>query len=56
MKPSIINKLAGLSERLDELNRLLSTEDVTRDIDNDRKLTREHAGSRPLWNSYAITA
>ena len=52
MKPSMINKLAGLSERLDELNRLLSTEDVTRDIDNYRKLTREHAEITPIVEQF----
>ena len=52
MKPSMINKLAGLSERLDELNRLLSTEDVTSDIDNYRKLTREHAEITPIVEQF----
>ena len=36
MKPSMLKKLATLSERLDELNRLLSSEDATADMDNYR--------------------
>ena len=43
MKPSLTDKLIRLSERLEELNQLLSAEDSTRDMDNYRKLTREHA-------------
>ncbi|MFN0039034.1 MAG: peptide chain release factor 1, partial [Burkholderiales bacterium] len=48
MKPSIAAKLAQLSARLEELNALLSSEDVTRDLDNYRKLTREHAEITPV--------
>jgi len=43
MKPSLHDKLIQLSQRLEELNQLLSAEDSTRDMDNYRKLTREHA-------------
>ena len=43
MKPSLNDKLIQLSERLEELNQLLSAEDSTRDMDSYRKLTREHA-------------
>ena len=43
MKPSLHDKLIQLSDRLEELNQLLSAEDSTRDMDNYRKLTREHA-------------
>jgi len=43
MKPSIAAKLAQLTLRLEELNRLLSSEDATANLDNYRKLTREHA-------------
>jgi len=43
MKPSILAKLASLSERLEELNLLLSSADVTSNMDNYRKLTREHS-------------
>lgn len=52
MKPSMINKLANLSERLDEVNRLLSSEDATASMDNYRKLTREHAEITPIVEQY----
>ncbi len=52
MKPSMINKLAGLSERLEELNRLLSSEDATSNMDNYRKITREHAEITPVVEQY----
>ena len=45
-------KLATLSERLDELNRLLSTEDATSDMDNYRKLSREHSEITPIVEQY----
>jgi peptide chain release factor 1 len=45
-------KLATLSERLDELNRLLSSEDATNDMDSYRKLTREHAEITPIVEQY----
>lgn len=48
----MLKKLATLSERLDELNRLLSTEDATSDMDNFRKLTREHAEITPIVKQY----
>jgi peptide chain release factor 1 len=48
MKSSIAAKLAQLSARLEELNHLLSAEDVTADLDNYRKLTREHAEIGPV--------
>ena len=53
MKPTIASKLAQLSARLEELNMLLSSEDVTRDMDNYRKLTREHAEIGPVVDLYA---
>ncbi|HEX4986677.1 MAG TPA: peptide chain release factor 1 [Burkholderiales bacterium] len=52
MKPSIASRLARLSARLEELNALLSSEDVTRDLDNYRKLTREHAEISPVVELY----
>jgi len=52
MKPSMITKLANLSERLDEVNRLLSSEDATSNMDNYRKLTREHAEITPIVEQY----
>ncbi len=48
MKPSIAAKLGQLSGRLEELTRLLSSESATADLDNYRKLTREHAEIAPL--------
>ena len=48
MKPSIAAKLAQLTSRLDELNRLLSSEDVTNDMESYRRLTREHAEIEPV--------
>ncbi len=52
MKPSMITKLANLSERLDEVNRLLSSEDATANMDTYRKLTREHAEITPIVEQY----
>lgn len=48
----MINKLAGLSERLEELNRLLSSEEATSNMDNYRKITREHAEITPVVEQY----
>jgi peptide chain release factor 1 len=48
----MLKKLATLSERLDELNRLLSTEEATADMDNYRKLSREHAEITPIVEQY----
>jgi peptide chain release factor 1 len=53
MKPTIAAKLAQLSARLEELTMLLSSEDVTRDLDNYRRLTREHAEIGPVVDLYA---
>jgi len=52
MKPTIATKLAQLSRRLEELNRLLSSETATADLDNYRKLTREHAEIAPVVELY----
>jgi len=54
MKPSMMSKLANLSERLDEVNRLLSSEDATSNMDNYRKLTREHAEITPIVEQYHL--
>jgi peptide chain release factor 1 len=48
MKPNIATKLAQLSERLLEVNQLLSTEEATRDMDSYRKLNRERAELEPV--------
>ena len=52
MTPSIQQKLAGLADRLDELNLLLSQETATQDLDSYRKLTREHSDISPLVSLY----
>jgi peptide chain release factor 1 len=52
MKPSIAHKLDQLTARLDELNGLLGSEDVTHNLDNYRKLTREHAEIQPVVELY----
>ncbi len=48
MKKNIAIKLAQLSERLLEVNQLLSTEEATRDMDAYRKLNRERAELEPV--------
>lgn len=53
MKQSMQYKLEQLSQRLKELNQLLSKEGVTSDLDQYRKLTREHAELAPLVEHYA---
>jgi peptide chain release factor 1 len=52
MKASIAAKLAQLSGRLEELNRLLSAENATANLDAYRKLTREHAEIAPVVELY----
>jgi peptide chain release factor 1 len=52
MKPSIAAKLAQLTGRLEELNALLASGDVTADMDNYRKLSREHADIQPVVELY----
>jgi peptide chain release factor 1 len=57
MKQSIAAKLAQLSRRLEELDRLLSSETATADLDSYRKLTREHAEIAPvveLYHAYRV--
>lgn len=41
MNKNIADRLTRLSVRMEELNQLLSSESVTADLDNYRKLTRE---------------
>ena len=53
MKPSIEAKLAQLSARLEEINRLLQSEQITADLDNYRRLTRERAEIDPVVTLYA---
>jgi len=52
MKPSIAAKLAQLSRRLEEINRMLSSENVTGNMDNYRKITRESAEIEPVVALY----
>lgn len=52
MKASIKSKLANLCERMEELNLLLSHESATADLDNFRRLTREHAELTPVVALY----
>lgn len=52
MNKNITDRLTRLSVRLDELNQLLSSESVTADLDNYRKLTREHAEIVPIVELY----
>ncbi|WP_269531600.1 peptide chain release factor 1 [Chitinimonas sp. BJYL2] len=58
MKPSIAHKLANLADRLEEVNHLLASEEATRDMDQFRKLSREHAEITPivaLFHTYQQT-
>ena len=48
MKTSIHQKLMSLIDRLTELDKLLSDQHVTADLDNYRKLTKEHAEISPV--------
>lgn len=52
MKPSIAARLAQLADRLEEVGGLLATEDATRDMNQYRKLTREHAELEPVVALY----
>ncbi|KWK08938.1 peptide chain release factor 1 [Burkholderia stagnalis] len=54
MKTSMQRKLDQLSVRLAELNDLLSRENVTADLDQYRKLTREHAELDPVVEQYTL--
>ena len=54
MKTSMQRKLDQLTTRLAELNDLLSREDITANLDQYRKLTREHAELGPVVEQYAL--
>jgi peptide chain release factor 1 len=56
MKPSMLNKLANLSERLDEIDRLMSSEGITDNMENYLKLTKEHAEITPIVQQYRAYA
>jgi peptide chain release factor 1 len=58
MKPTIAAKLDQLRRRLADVNGLRSSENATRDMDQYRKLSREHAELEPvvnLFNKYRET-
>jgi len=52
MKPSMLSKLDQLANRLVELDELLMSQDATANMDNYRKMTREHAELSPLVAVY----
>ena len=52
MKPSMQKKLSALSDRIQELNTLLSSETITNDMDQYRKITKEHSDITPIVNEY----
>jgi peptide chain release factor 1 len=52
VKKSLLDKLAQLAVRLTELDALLASEGVTSNIDQYRKLTREHAELTPVVALY----
>ncbi len=52
MNQSICDKLEHLTGRLDELDRMLASGDATRDMDEYRRLSREHAEIAPVVALY----
>ncbi len=52
MKPSILEKLTQLDQRLEEVTHLLSSEQATNDMDQYRKLTQEHAELTPVIETF----
>ncbi|WP_037586358.1 peptide chain release factor 1 [Stenoxybacter acetivorans] len=52
MKPSLLEKLQQLTDRLEEVTRLLGSPDVADNMDQYRKLTREHAEITPVAETY----
>ncbi len=48
----MMTKLANLGERLDEIDRLMSSEGITNNMDNYRKLTQEHAEITPIVEQF----
>jgi peptide chain release factor 1 len=53
VKSSLLAKLDSLAARLEELTRLLAAEDATRDLENYKRLSREHAELSELVALYA---
>jgi peptide chain release factor 1 len=54
MKPSMKAKLEQLDARLAELNSLLVQEEITKDMDQYRKLNREHAEISPVVEQFQL--
>ena len=54
MKPSIANRLAGLEQRLREIDVKLADPEVTSDIENYRRLSQERAEIEPLVATFAL--
>ena len=52
MKPSILDKLQNLSQRLEEVTALLGSPEATADMDNYRRLNQEHAELTPIVETY----
>ncbi|TAN54654.1 MAG: peptide chain release factor 1 [Betaproteobacteria bacterium] len=53
MKATLRTRLESLGARLEELNRLLAAQEATRDLEQFRKLSREHAELSSLASLYA---
>ena len=53
MKTSLLSKLDQLAERLEEVGTLMNQESATADMNQYRKLTREHAELEPVVGLYA---
>jgi len=53
MKPSIATKLDSITRRLAEVGALLSSESATRDMEQYRKLSKEHAELTPVVELFA---
>ncbi|MCX7208988.1 MAG: peptide chain release factor 1 [Burkholderiales bacterium] len=53
MKTSLLSKLDQLAERLEEVGTLINQESATADMNQYRKLTREHAELEPVVGLYA---
>ncbi len=54
MKASMQSKLEQLANRLDELNLMLSSEDIVADMSQYRRLTREHAELSPIVEQFGL--
>jgi len=54
MKASMQGKLDQLTSRLDELNLMLSSEDIASNMEQYRRMTREHAELSPIVEQYAL--